>query len=444
MIHLTPAFPIILYIFSLLKENEQKVEKYLAASCRYLNVSVPLGMLMSLIVIHISGIEYLSHYQTCYGQILNTIDNAFPLYGSGVIRRMLSLLPGSMITWKLLLLQRYLVMQYCPQLLTDGPEKFHRISFSKILDIDGHSFVSYSDKREGSLLGFHRRRKGKPTLQSSASFLGNIFIDFKLFRGDSNVCIFLQKAVKRVLSMGYRFSVVRADTIYGNAKNLRFLESLSLHYIMGINVSLIAIREGIAEFKKLARAKSGKIIHIAKGSAILDLGLVNVAKAGLPRMYRRVILCRRIHRRRKKGKTKIKLYHYAIVTDLSLTPRQAFQLYHQRQKIENGFKELIYHYAFHKLASRGKTSLKANELWMVSKIFAMSMAKIFAWNVLPERYKKMRRSTLIRQLFANTLAYVGDRKVHLLSRPKRLWHLRRIFAKIDQNRFTDRPFIIRA
>lgn len=444
MNHFTPAFPIILYIYSLLKENEDKVEKYLAAPLRYLKVFVPMGMLMSLIVFHISGIEYLSHYQASYGQIVNAVDNAFPLYGASVIRRMLSLLPGSMLTWKLLLLQRYLVKQYCPQLLTDGPEKFRKIAPSEILDIDGHSFVSYSDKREGSLLGFHRRRKGKPTLQSSASFLGNIFIDFKLFRGDSNVCIFFQKAVKRARSMGYRFSVVRADTIYGNAKNLRFLESLSLHYIVGINVSLIAIREGIAKFKKLSKAKSSKIIHIAKGSAILDLGLINVAKFGRPHIYRRVILCRRIQRRRKKGKLKVKLYHYAIVTDLTLTPRQAFRLYHQRQKIENGFKELIYHYAFQKLVSQGKTSMKANEFWMVSKIFSMTMAKIFAWNVLPKRHKKMRRKTLIQQLFANTLAYIDNRKVHLLTRPKRLWHTRRIFAKIDQNHFTDRPFVIRA
>lgn len=143
-------------------------------------------------------------------------------------------------------------------------------------------------------------------------------------------------------------------------------------------------------------------------------------------------------------KWEIKLYHYAIVTDLDLTPRQAFRLYHQRQKIENGFKELIYHYAFQRLVSQGKTSLKANEFWMISKIFAMTMAKIFAWNALSERYKKMRRETLLRQLFANTIAAITDRKVHLLPKPKHLWHFQRILAKIDQNQFTDRPLIIRA
>jgi hypothetical protein len=368
------------------------------------------------------------------------VDSAFSLYGAGKLRGLLCLLPGSMITWKLLLLQRYLVVRHCPQLLTEKPSRLvAKIAPKGILDIDGYSIVSYSKTREGSKLGHHKRRKGKPTLQGSGSFLGNIFIDFKLFAGNINVCTFFKKAVKRARSMGYPFSLVRADTIYGNAKNLLFLEKLSLHYIMGINSSLIAIREGIRRFEKLAKQRSCKIVHLAKGSAILHLGKINVAKASEKPLYRFVVLCRRIHRRRKKGRLKIKRYYYAIVTDLPLTERQIFRLYHQRQKIENGFKELRYHYAFHKLTNQSRKSMKANELWMISKIFSMTMAKIFAHNVLPVRFKNMRLRTLIRQLFATTIFSVQGWKVYLLPKPKRLWHLKRISKKLGQNRFLIKP-----
>ena len=444
MYNFTISFPIILYIFSLLKENENKVKSYLAGPFYYLKVSMPLAMLMSLMVIHISGIDYLSHYQGYYAQILAIVGDKFQLYGSTVIRRMLSLLPTSMITWKFLLLQRFLVMQSCPELLTYEPAKFNKFAPSGVLDIDGHSFVSYSDDREGSRPGFHRRRKGKPTLQGSASFIGNIFVDFKLFSGETNVCVFFQKAVKRVRSMGYRISMVRADTIYGHAKNLLFLERLSLHYIMGINISLTEIQKGITQFAKLSRKKSKKIIHMGKGSAILYLGKINIAKAGEPEVKRYVLLCRRIQRKKKHGKRKVQKYYYAIVTDLPMTARQMFRLYHQRQKIENGFKELIYHYGLQKLVSQKKKSLKANEFWIVSKIFAMTMAKLFVWDTLSVRYRKMRRKTLLRQLFGNTIKAIGGRKVYLLPKPKHLWHIQRTIAKINKSHFQAEPFVLRA
>jgi len=401
-------------------------------------------MVMSLMVMHIAGIHCMSHYQGHYQQILRMVDSIFPLYGAGKLRLMLSTLSGSMLSWKLLLLQRYLVMRHCPELQEEKPSPFlSKVAPDGIVDIDGISFVSYSNQREGSKVGHHSRRRGKPTLQGSGTFLGNIFIDFKLFFGNVNVSVHFQKAIKRIRSMGYKFSIVRADTIYGNAKNLRFLEKLFLHYIMGINISLLAIQEGIKLFGKLAKVNSKKIVHIGKGSAILYLGKINVAKASEKPMYRFVVLCRRIQRKRKKGKLKVKTYYYAIVTDLPLTARQIFRLYHQRQKIENGFKELRYHYAFGKLVSqKKKNSLKANELWMISKIFAMTMAKMFAYNLLPKRYKSLRLKTLIRRLFANTIFSVQGEKVHLLTKPKRLWHFKRIISKLGQNHFLIKPIKI--
>ena len=74
----------------------------------------------------------------------------------------------------------------------------------------------------------------------------------------------------------------------------------------------------------------------------------------------------------------------------------------------------------------------------------MTMAKIFAWNTLPERFKRMRRKTLIRELFANTIAAIVERKVHLLPKAKYLWHFRRILAKINQNQFSNQSLIMQA
>ena len=138
---------------------------------------------------------------------------------------------------------------------------------------------------------------------------------------------------------------------------------------------------------------------------------------------------------------KIKKYYYGIVTNITdMTPLKLFYFYQQRQKIENGFKELQYHYHFNNLCSN--KSLKVNEMWMISKIFAMTMAKLFAENILPKSLRSLRLRTLIRHLFSNSISYIKSRKVHLAPRPKHLWHLKRIFTKLGQNRFLSKPFVI--
>lgn len=224
-------------------------------------------------------------------------------------------------------------------------------------------------------------------------------------------------------------------------ENLLFLEKLSLSYVLGIKTSLISLKKGKILFKKLARNASPKIIHITKGSAMLDLGFINVAAAKHEPVLRRVVLCRRIHRKRKKNdKWKIKTYFYALVTDFDWSPRKIFAFYHQRQNIENAFKEIQHHYGFAKLCSH--SSLKVNEFWMITKIFAMTMAKIFAFNILSKRFRTMYLRTIIQEFFSNSICHASDFKVHLAPKCKHLWHIRRIFVKITKNEFNSKPFTL--
>jgi len=345
-------------------------------------------------------------------------------------------IPGSMITWKIFLLQRRLVDQHAPSL----PDS----KCGKVLDIDGMALVSYSKNREGSDFGHSKKFKGRRLLQVSGSFLGKTFIDCKLFSGNTSTAPFFQKAVKRAISLGYHFIVVRADALYGNIKNLLFLEKLSLSYAIGISTGLKALKKGKKRFQKFARQKSSKIIHISKGIAIMNLGLTNVAKDKEPPVFRPVILCRRIHRRKKQGRWKTKTYFHAIVSNMNDTPRSIYKFYMCRQAIENGFKELRYHYYVNKLCKNGEISLKANELWIASKMFAMSMYKIFAETMLSKRLRSKRRKTLIRDLFDNTVRGVQGDKVLLRQNPLYLWHLKRIFTKLEQNKFLRNPYKIRA
>ena len=429
------SLPIILFCYKIL-EDSPWVNSYLKAPCAFIKVDIPMTLLMTLLVVHLGGFECVSHFQNHYSGCLPVINGNFAIYCADRLRDILLLVPGSMITWKLFLLQRRLVDQYAPS-LCDG-------KCGKVLDIDGMALVSYSKKREGSDFGYSKKFKGRRLLQLSGSFIGKIFVDCKLFSGNTNTSTFFKKAVKRAKSLGYLFYTVRADALYGNAENLLFLEGLFLTYAIGIKTTLKAIKEGKKRFKKLARQKSSKIIHVKQGIAIMSLGLINVAKATGTPVFRHVILCRRIHRRKKNGKWKVKVYFHAIVTNLDMTPRAIYKFYMRRQVIENGFKELRYHYHVNNFCKNGKESLKANELWIASKMFAMTMYKIFAETMLSKRLRSKRRKTLLRDLFENTISGVQGEKVLLRRKPQHLWHLKRIFAKLEQNTFLVRPYKIRA
>lgn len=431
----TISLPIILYCYKILSQSSW-TNQYLKEPCAYIKIDVPLTLLMSLLVIHIGGFECISHYQKYYLYCFSVINGNFSIFCATRLRTFLMIVPGSMITWKIFLLQRRLVYQHAPSLCDS--------KLGNILDVDGMSLVSYSKEREGSDFGHSKKFKGRPLLQLSGSFIGKIFIDCKLFPGNTNTAAFFKKAIKRSRSLGYVFHTVRADALYGISENLLFLDKLSLDYAIGIKTSLNAIKEGKKLFKKLARKKSYKIIHINKGIAIMSLGIINIAKAGEKNFLSHVILCRRIHRRKKNGKWKIKVYYHAIVTNLDMTPRAIYNFYMKRQVIENGFKELRYHYSINNFCKNGKESIKANELWIASKMFAMTMYKIFAETMISKQLRSKRRKTLLRDLFENTIFEVQKNKVLLHRNPKHLWHLKRILSKMEQNKFLNIPYIIRA
>ncbi len=439
MQNLATSLPLILFIYKLLQSNSW-VDRYFKAPCTKINVLFPLTFLVTLMVVHLCGFTHIAHYQQAYQDCLRMLNGNFEIFNATKLRAILVLVPGSMLTWKIFLLQRRMVQEEVPDLLD-----------CEVFDVDGSALVSYTKQREGSDFGHSKRFRGRRLLQLSASFIGSFFVDCKLFPGQTNVATFFRKSVKRAIALGYYFEIVRADAAYGNIQNLLFLEKLSLSYVMGISTNLKALKEGKKLFTKLSRKRSSRIIHVKKGIALLDLGKVNVAPSNAKKKeLRRVILCRRIHRRKKKGKKGekarwvIKTYFHAIVTERDGTALKIYKFYMKRQCIENGFKELRYHFSLNSFCKNGKNSLKANELWIASKMLAMTITKIFGQKMLSKRLRSKRRKTLLRDLFENTVLCVQGEQVELRRNPKCLWHLRRIFTKLEQNRFLSKPFRIGA
>lgn len=424
MLSLQLSLPIVLYFFSLLSENHRILSAYLYNILAFLGVIDPVRLLMSILLQPLLGITYQQDYRDCYPDIKSFYASWFQVYGADTIRDYVSRITNSMMAWKLLLFQAKLIRTQAPQLfeVSNGQS-----ALGKVLDIDGHTAKSSSSQKEGAERGFNKKARGRPCFQLSASWIGRVFVDLKLFAGHCNPKYFFRKAVKRAKSLGLPFDIVRADAAYTTLDNLLFLTQLCLGYALGMSSSFSVVSAGIRSFKQLARKKSSAIISVAKGISILDGGIVTLVNG----VHTRVIIVRRISRRknRKTGKWKVRTYYYAITSNLNLSAVKLYHFYHKRQSIEAGFKELINHYQFHRFPFQG---LKANEFWLVCKVLAMTLFKLFQLHNLPKILHSLLLNTFLRRIVRRRIRVNRSGHVEVVPKTKYTWHLRRLLANTER------------
>lgn len=427
--HITIYFPILLYVYQVFAQSKW-TDKYTSRCFQVLGAPSSIQLLMTFMVIHICGFEYISHYESAVSSCKDMMQSLTTILPPKQLKTILSAITIGIPTWNIFRLQRRILQEHGLCLCRDG--QFNTLYF------DWTDMTSFSKKREGAQSGHNKRYKGKPCYKLFLSFLGSVFIDCKLCPGKSNPKVYFKKMVKRAKVMGYRFSAVCGDAAFGNVKNVLFCVKLSLHYALGADGSLGILDKGRKTFKKLNNKGSKKIIQLKKGISAFDFGLQYIGTIGFKAVYTRVIVCRRIHRRRdKKGKLKVRHYYYAVLTDLDWSVTKVLDYYFTRQKIENGIKELKYHYALNRVAHR---NLKPNEFYVATKILAMTSVKLFQLNFLPKPLHSLRRKTLIREVFARSLLEVKPLKyplvpidVALRRNSKYSWHFKRIIQKLINN-----------
>ena len=122
------------------------------------------------------------------------------------------------------------------------------VSEEKTADIDVSTLQSSSSKKEGAEIGYNKKCKGKSCFQLSATFIGKVFTDARLFSGHCNPIIFFQKAVKRIISLGFDVKIIRADSAYLSHENLFFLKKLSLGYAIGAPATFAVVKKGRKTF----------------------------------------------------------------------------------------------------------------------------------------------------------------------------------------------------
>ncbi len=122
-------------------------------------------------------------------------------------------------------------------------------------------------------------------------------------------------------------------------------------------------------------------------------------------------------------------YYYAIASNLPLSAKELYRFCHKRQCTEAGFRELKNHYNLERLPFK---TLKANEFWLVCKIVAMTLFKIFQTETLPKSLQYLLRKTLLRRIFRKGLCSDKSGKVRTVPKSKYKWHLRRLLCRIER------------
>ncbi len=422
MEHVGISAPLVEYVTVVLTSQRSVLESYLLWILSVWGIRNAFGVLLSLILQPIMGFEYLSHYQERYRDLQQGYGGTIPLCGVQKLRALLHRIGDSMLAWKLALFQAQLVRHRAPALLTTGKQAFDWLG--RVLDVDVTTILSFANSREGAEPGFNRKYKGKPCFQLSASFIGKLCVDGKLFGGLTNPKDFFQQAVKRAIALGYRISVVRADSAYGTVANIVFLLTRSLGFAIGMPGTFNIVKEGKARLKRLARRKHSSLVALNKGVTGLDCGLVEIA----PGVQVRLVIIRRITRRkhRKTGRWQTKFYYYAITTNLDLTPLQLYRFYHARQRIESGFRELKRHYALERLPV---SNFKGNEFAILCKMFAMTLVKLFQYEMLPTTLRTLQYKTLLRRIFVRGLRVTLQYRVEVCPKSKYTWVLQRMLCK---------------
>ena len=415
--------PVIIYINNIISEHMTVLHSYLFRLFETIGIPDPLKLFVSVIYQQITGIACQSHYKEIYPEIKTWYTGVSPLYGADKIKEYITGITDGMFTWKLLMFQSFLLRHRCREPLYVPDGKYGDIE-KETADIDVTTLQSSSSIKEGAEPGFNKKNKGRPCFQLSATFIGRVFPDVKLFPGNSNPKDFFRKAVQRVISLGYNIKIIRADSAYMTLENLLFLTRKRLGYAIGAPGTFNAVKDGIKKFKKLSRQKSSAVISVAKGVSVYDSGRIILSNG----VGTRILIVRRISRRknRKTGQWKIKTYYYAISSNLGLSPRKLYEFYHKRQCIEAGFRELKQHWHLERLPFQ---KLIHNEFWILCKIFSMTLFKIFQTETLPEQYRTLQIRTFFRRILFKGLKISAAGKVEVAVKTRYTWLLRRLLSK---------------
>jgi len=254
------------------------------------------------------------------------------------------------------------------QLLVDFGDSGHQ-DFP-ILDVDTCTHSLESRKRQKAIPGYNKKNRGKPCYQWFVGFIREEVVDQKLNPGNEHHSSkdFQEMVFNVQRKFGYKGLIIRADSAHLSAENLNFVVEYGHQIIVACDYDYIAANNHIDENQWFTY--DGK-------TRLLDLGEATVV-AKCEHKFR-VILVEKEQEQIKIRKRK-KYYRYAIISNIfSLKEASTqYEFYHERQTLENFFKESQNPFNAGKMPSQ---LFRANQAYLLFVVIAYNSFTIFKKNI---------------------------------------------------------------
>lgn len=242
-----------------------------------------------------------------------------------------------------------------------------------ILDIDGSTHSLESRKRQKAVIGFNRKNRGKPCYQWSVGFVREEAVSQKLYPGNTKTgafTIFKETVVDIQKKLGIKNLIIRLDGLYCNAKMLNYCFS------DGHQVVTVANYNWVKAYKETNLEEANWRRYDEK-TRLYDLGWGKTLN-NCPNKLR-IILVEKEQEKLKMKKRK-KFLRYALIANISFLsePEAIYEFYHQRQTIENFFKEVKSPFNAGKMPSM---LFRGNEAYLYLVTIAYNCFHIFKKNI---------------------------------------------------------------
>jgi hypothetical protein len=222
-----------------------------------------------------------------------------------------------------------------------------------IVDIDSQTHTLESRKREKAVVRYNRKKPGKPCYQWNMAFVCHESVSQRLMPGNSRggeSVLWLLDDVRSKLNNP--LMIVRLDSGYLKGETLNQLLERQLQICMACRYDWV-----LAQGVSLDETKWQRIDDMTR---VYDVGLTKVVSTCHHAF--RVVLVEKRQKPFPNSKSKKRFHHYGILENLAfdLQPFDLFKFYHDRQTIENFFKESV-DFEAGKMPSQ---KLRANEAYL--------------------------------------------------------------------------------
>ncbi len=266
-----------------------------------------------------------------------------------------------------------------------------------ILDIDSQTHTLESRKREKAVVGYNRKKPGKPCMQWNVGFVRGEAVSQRLMAGNTHGSQSLQWIIEDVQqklskrgrlpsltdSTAQPMSILRLDSGYMSGDTLNYVVEHRLHLCMAGRYDwILACGIDVDEAKWQRLDEKTRLYELGQCQAV-----------STSKHHFRTILVEKEQEPFPGSKSKKKILRYGIVERLPflLSKEELHQFYHGRQTIEQFFKESTGPFNAGKLPSqefRGNeaylhlVTIAENCCALFKKKFSLPIGKVVLWKPL--------------------------------------------------------------